>query len=139
MKLARFARLAGSAWELARFALLLSAVARLAAGEASRLVPLLVPLAAPGLVMAAGLAAASMLEEARAGLLPLLRMGKLLEAFSAIAAVAASFFVGVPADIRLVGLLAATALVDLVLFLLLLFSDRKAAAPGGEAAGGGSP
>lgn len=131
MKPARFALLAGSAWELARFALLLSATARLADGQVARLAPLLVPLAAPGLVMAAGLVASASLGQVRAGLLPLLRTGKLLEAFSALSALAAAFVVGAPAQIMLVVLLAVTAALDLVFFLLLLRGDRGSASESG--------
>ena len=132
MKLARSARLVGSAWELARFALLLSAAARLAGGQMPRLVPLLVPLVAPGLVMAGGFAASAMIAEAGAGLLPLLRMGKLLEAVSGVAAVAAAFVVGAPAGFALAALLGVAALVDLV-FFLLLSSDARAPGPGPDA------
>ncbi len=83
--------------------------------------------------MAAGFAASALLEEARTGLLPLLRAGKLLEMVSAIAALAAAFVAGTPVEIALVGLLAAVALLDLLFFLLLVTSDAKAREPGAEA------
>jgi len=129
VNLARPARLAGSVWELARFALLLSATARLSGGQMARIVPLLVPLAAPGLVIAAGLAAGALLPEARAGLEPLLRLGKLLEVASATAALGAALLAGTPAGAPLVLLLATAAVVDLLFLLLLLSSDRRAERP----------
>jgi hypothetical protein len=139
MKLATSARFAGSAWELARFALLLSAAARVAGSQMPRLVPLLLPLAVPGLVMAGGFAASAMLAQAGDGLLPLLRMGKLLEAISGIAAVAAAFLLGPPAAFALLGLLAAVTVIDLVFFLLLLSSNTRGTGPGSETAQGSTP
>ena len=76
--------------------------------------------------MAGGFAASAMLPAVGRGLAPLLRMGKLLEAISGVAAVAAAFVVGAPPALPLVGLLAAAALIDLVFFLLLAPGDADA-------------
>jgi hypothetical protein len=127
MNLARPARLAGSVWELARSALLLAAAARLAGGAIMRLAPLLVPLAAPGLVLAAAFAASALLADTRATLAPLLRLGKLVELASAPAALAATLVAGTFPDARLILLLAAVEAVDLGFYVLLLSSDRERA------------
>ncbi len=129
MNLARTARLAGAAWEVARIALLLSAAARLAGGRMAGLVPLLVPLAAPGLVMAAGFAAAAMLAGARAALRPLLRLGKALELASGLGAIAAAFIAGIPPELALILLLGAATAIDLMFLLFMLSSDGSAPAP----------
>ncbi len=129
MNLARTARLAGAAWEVARIALLLSAAARLAGGRMAGLVLLLVPLAAPGLVMAAGFAAAAMLADARAGLRPLLRLGKALELASGLGAIAAALVAGMLPELSVILLLGAATVIDLVFLLLVLSSDGNAPAP----------
>ncbi len=129
MNLARTARFAGAAWELARLGLLLSAAARLAGSRMAALVPLLAPLAAPGLVMAAGFAAAALLADARAGLRPLLRLGKLLEVASGAAAIAAAFLAGARLEPPLIILLGAASAIDLMFLLFVLSSDADAPAP----------
>jgi hypothetical protein len=133
MNLAKPARLAGSVWELARSALLLAAAARLAGGEVMRLVPLLVPLAAPGLVLAAAFAASALLADSGAALAPLLRLGKVLELASAPAALAAALVAGSSPDARLIVLLAAVEAVDIALYVMLLSWDRDRDASAGSA------
>ncbi len=125
MKGTTSARFAGSAWELARLALLLSAAARLAGAQIPRLVPLLLPLAAPGLALAGGFAASAMLATTGDRLLPLLRMGKLLEAISGVAALAAAFFAGALVEPGLVGLIAVATIGDVAFFLLLVLSEPR--------------